>query len=94
MNKWWVHNPESVPENEMHEVLWDFEIQTDQLISTRQSNRIIIHERNKICCIEGLVVLVDHRVKVRENEKRDEYLDLARGQKTMEHESDGDTDCN
>ena len=24
-----MHNPESVQENEMHKVLWDFEIQTD-----------------------------------------------------------------
>ena len=30
--KWYMHNPESVPENETHKVLWDFEIQTDHLI--------------------------------------------------------------
>ena len=24
-----MHNPESVQENEMHQGLWDFEIQTD-----------------------------------------------------------------
>ena len=28
-NKWYMHNPESVLENEMHKLLWDFEIQTD-----------------------------------------------------------------
>ena len=34
-------------------------------------------------------------VKVKENEKRDEYLYLARElKKTMEHEGDGNTDCN
>ena len=27
-----MHNQESIQENEMHKVLWDFEIQTDHLI--------------------------------------------------------------
>ena len=31
-----MHNPESVLEIEMHKILWDFEIQTDQLISARR----------------------------------------------------------
>ena len=40
-------------------------------------------------------VSADHRVKLKESEKRDNYLDLARElKKTMEHESDGDTNCN
>ena len=33
--KWYMHNPESVLEYEMHKVRWDFEIQTDHLISAR-----------------------------------------------------------
>ena len=32
-NKWYMHNPESILENETHKVLWDFEIQTDLQIS-------------------------------------------------------------
>ena len=37
----------------------------------------------------------DHRVKQKESEKRDEYLDLAREmKKIMEYESDGNTNCN
>ena len=31
--KWYLHNPESAPENETHKIPWDFEIQTDHLIS-------------------------------------------------------------
>ena len=35
----------------------------------------------------------DHRVKLKESEKRDKYIDLSRElKKTMEHESDCDTD--
>ena len=45
----------------------------------------------------------DHKVNLKENEKRAKYLDLARKlpppkktnkQKTMEHDSDCDTNCN
>ena len=40
-------------------------------------------------------ILADHRVKIRESEKRDKYLDLAREQKkAAKHEHDDDTDCN
>ena len=35
MNKWYMHNPASVLENETHKLLWDFEIQTDLPIVTR-----------------------------------------------------------
>ena len=39
-NKWYLYNPESVLENETHKILWDFEIQTDHLISTRRPDRV------------------------------------------------------
>ena len=40
-------------------------------------------------------ILADCRVKLKESEKRDKYLDLARElKKTMEHKSDSSTNCN
>ena len=33
-------------------------------------------------------------MNIKENEKEDKYLDLAREQKAMEHGSYGDTSCN
>ena len=33
--KLFVHNPEFVLENEMYNLLWDFDTQTDHLISAR-----------------------------------------------------------
>ena len=39
-------------------------------------------------------VPADHNEKLKESEKRDKYLDLARElKKTLRHESDGDTNC-
>ena len=42
-----MHNPESVLENEMHKLLWDFEIQTDHIISARRPDLIIINNNKK-----------------------------------------------
>ena len=39
-------------------------------------------------------VNLPNKVKLKEVEKRDKYLDLASEQKTMEHEGDGDINCN
>ena len=35
-----MHKPESFLENEMHEISWDFEIQTDHLIQVRKPDRL------------------------------------------------------
>ena len=51
----------------------------------------------RICWIVDFVVLADHRVKIKEIEKRYKYLELARElkkQATMEREGDGDVYCN
>ena len=45
-NKWYMHNPKSVLENEMLKLLWDFEIQTDHLISARRPDLVIV-DKNK-----------------------------------------------
>ena len=34
-NKWYMYNITPVLENDTHKILWDFEIQTDYLISAR-----------------------------------------------------------
>ena len=47
-NKWYMHNPESVLENETNIVLWDFEIQTDHLISARQSDLMIVNKKREL----------------------------------------------
>ena len=95
-NKWFMHNSESVLENETHKVLWDFEIQTDHLRSARRPDIVIVNNKKKRACQSvNFAVPADHRVKLKENEKKDQYLDLARElKKIVEHESDGDTNCN
>ena len=69
-----------------HELLWDFDIQTDHLISARRLELITIK-------IVDFTVPADNRIKLKECEKRDKYLDLAiELKKSMEHEGDNYTD--
>ena len=42
-----MHNPAPVLENDTHKLLWDFDIQTDLLISARKPNLIIINKKKK-----------------------------------------------
>ena len=100
-NKGYMHNPAPVLENDTYKLLWDFDIQTDHLISTRRPDIIIINKkkkkkkkRKKICKIVDFAVSADHRIKLKECEKRDKYLNLARElKKTMEHEDENYTNC-
>ena len=47
INKWYMHNPESILDNEMHKLLWNFENQTDHLISSRRPDLVIINNKKK-----------------------------------------------
>ena len=86
-----MHNPESFLQ-EIHKLLWDFEIQTDHLISARWPDLMIANnndkrererERERTWQIVDFAVLTDHRVKLKEREKRDKYLDLTRELKKL-----------
>ena len=72
-----MHNAEFVLKNETHKLLWDFEIQTDHLISARQPDLLIVHKKRTNRIVD-FAVPVDHKVKLKESEKKVKYIDLAR----------------
>ena len=79
-----MHNPASVLENDTHKLLWDFDIHMDHLISAKRPDLIIINKKQKrICKIVDFAVPADHRIKLKECEKKDKYLDLARELKKL-----------
>ena len=80
----------SVQENETHKLPWDFEIQTDHLISARRPDLVIVNKKKRTNRIVDFAV---PELKIKENEKRDKYHEFARELKNMEHEGDGDTHC-
>ena len=75
-----MRNPEYVPET--HILICDFEIPTDPLISANNQQKMRTYR------IVDFAVLADHRLQLKENEKKDKYPDLARELKTVEHESE------
>ena len=64
-------------------LLWDFNIQTDHLIPARRPDLIIINKRKRICKIVDFAVPADHRINLKESEKIDKYLDLAKELKKL-----------
>ena len=83
-----MHNPAPVIENDTHKLLWDFNIQMDHLISARRPDLIIINKKKKkkkkrICKIVDFAVPADHRINLKECEKKDKYLNLARELKKL-----------
>ena len=72
-----MHNTESILENETYLILWDFRIPLDYLISARRLNLEIVIKKQTTERIVDFAVSTDHRVKLKEGEKSDKYLDLA-----------------
>ena len=70
---------------------------TDGSLNLGQKTRPNNNQQKKktICKIVDFAVPADHRIKLKECEKKDKYLTLARelGKKTMEHEDDNYTNC-
>ena len=60
--------------------------------TTRPSDN---QQKKRNCQIVGFAIPADHRVKLKESEKKDKYLGIARKpKKIMKHENDSDTNCN
>ena len=87
-----MHRLESFLENEVHKILWDFDIKLHHLISTRRQARVVIKKKSTYQ-LADITVLIDNRywLKVKEREKLNNYLDFAKElKKVMEHEDDSE----
>ena len=78
-----MHNSEFVLGNGTHLLIWDFEVLTDNLISAELPDLVIYSQQqqqknllNSAFCRSGRKT-----EKLKENEKKDKYLELAREQK-------------
>ena len=63
-----VYVPENVTENDTHNILWDFEIQTDYQIPAR-SDLVWINKKKRIWPQVNFDILNDNRVKIKESKK-------------------------
>ena len=60
-NKWCMHNPAPVLENNTHKLLWDFDIHMDHLISARRPDLIIINKKKRTCKIVDFADTAVHK---------------------------------
>ena len=64
------------------------------LISARWPDLAIVNKKKRTCRVVSFAVTAYKKVKLKEYEKGDSFRDLTREvKKTMEHESDSDTNC-
>ena len=77
-DKWYMHNPKPVLENNTHKLLWDFHIHTEHLFTARRPDLIIISKKKRTGKIVNFDVPADHRIKLKDCEKKDKYLSLVR----------------
>ena len=79
-----MHNPTFDLENNTHKLLGDFDKQADHFISARRPDLIIINNKKKRTCkIVDFAVPADHRVKLKESEKKEKYFDFTRELKKL-----------
>ena len=82
-NKWYMHNPAPVLENDTHKLQLNFDIHTDHLISARKPDLIIINKKKRTGKIADFAVPADPRIELKECEKKNKYLDLAKELKKL-----------
>ena len=76
--KWYEHVPEGAVENEQIKVLWDINIQCDNLIEVRRLDLIVIDKKEKKGIIIDIAVPADLRVEKNEKGKVEKYQDLKK----------------
>ena len=86
-----MHNTTSVLENDTHNLLWDFDIQTHHLITARRPDLIIINNNSLRHC--GFCCPGWSQSKI-ERKWKEEQIPRPWIEETVEHESNGYTNYN
>ena len=65
-DKWYEHEPESALENEDYKILWDFSIQTDNVIEAPRPDLVVVDKKERSCKMQFLeIVGLRRRRKIR-----------------------------
>ena len=65
-DKWYMHKPEAVLENETHKIFWDFEIQKNPPNPDQKTRpRVNLRKKKRSCRLVDLVTPADYRVKMK-----------------------------
>ena len=75
--KWYQHEPADVVETDKVKILWNFNIQTDNVIEARRPDIVVVNKDEKSARIIGIAIPIDRNVKAKQEEKITKYQDLA-----------------
>ena len=93
--KWYKHAPEGAVENEEIKVLWDINIQCDNLIEARQPDLIVTNKKEQKGIIIDIAIPADVRVEEKEKEKVQKVSGFEkRDQKIVEIKKCRNCSCN
>ena len=76
--KWYEHVPEGVVESEEVKLLWDVNIQCDNVIEASRPDRVVVDKKEQKGIIIDIAVPDDVRVGEKELEKVEKYQELKR----------------
>ena len=81
--KWYVHCPEGVVEDDDAKLIWDIYIQCDNVMEARRPDFILVDKKAKSCVIIDVAVPGDCRIREKEIEKIEKYHNLKRELKRL-----------
>ena len=91
--KWYKHKPESVLVNEMHKIIWGFEIQTDPIITASRLD-LVVNNKKENFAYSGLY---RHSGPQNENQRKQKERQVLRPcqrtEKVVENEGDSNPNC-
>ena len=76
--KWYNQKPASVVENDIVKILWDFNIQTDHVISHRRSAIVLLYKTERKCHLIDITVSGEKWIDLKEQKKVGNYSELRR----------------
>ena len=71
--KWYEHCPEGIVEDDDVKLLWDMNIQCDNVIEARRPDLVLVDKKKKSCVIIDIAVPGDCRIREKEMEKIEKY---------------------
>ena len=76
--KWYLHNLQTVTENVNHRLIWDMNIQCDNVIVERKPGIVTINKMEKTAIIIDVAIPGNERITDKKKEKIEKYQNLKR----------------
>ena len=76
--KWYEHCPEGVVEDDDVKLIWDINIQCNNVMEARRPDLILVDKKAKLCVIIDFAIPGDCRIREKETKKIEKYQNLKR----------------